>query len=149
MRAEIARPFLSLLLVAVLLSAACSREIGSKQGPLSALTEKVREKQETTKIGGEVALGLGLRAEEVSALGHLVSDGKEHHAIMVTDANDIILIFGSSSVAYFCRTDLSGKLRRVFRAEPGKQETDVAVSDAQPRFEEEIVFWKTYLGVAE
>jgi hypothetical protein len=68
---------------------------------------------------------------------------------MITDTTDIIRIFGTSSIAYFCLTDLSGKLRRVFRAEPGKQKTDVAISEAQPRFEEEIAFWKTYLELTE
>jgi hypothetical protein len=115
------------------------------------LAEKVREKHETTKIGGDVALRLRLRdqAEEIPAHGQLVSDGEQHHAIAITDTNDIILIFGSSSVAYFCRTDLSGKLRRVFKAQPGKPESDVTVSEMQPRFDEEIAFWKTYLGIVQ
>jgi hypothetical protein len=69
--------------------------------------------------------------------------------IAVTDTNGIILIFASSSVAYFCLTDLSGKLLRVFKAEPGKQETAATVSEVQARFEEEIVFWRTYLGAVE
>jgi hypothetical protein len=128
------------------------QDIGSQtHSPLAAVAEKVREKQETTKIGKDAALRLRLRdqAEEIPAHVHLVSDDKQHHAIAVTDANDIVLIFGTSSVAYFCLTDLSGKLRRVFRAEPGKQDTDVSVSEVQPRFDEEIAFWKTYLGIAE
>jgi hypothetical protein len=68
---------------------------------------------------------------------------------MVREANDIIVAFGTSSVAYFCLSDLSGKLRRVFMAQPGKPESDVAVADAQWRFDGEIAFWKEYLGIAE
>jgi hypothetical protein len=115
------------------------------------VAEKVREKHETTRLGGDVALRLGLRdrAEEIPAHGQLASDGKEHRAIIVTDANDIVLIFGTSSVAYFCRTDISGTLRRVFMAQPGKPESHVAVSEVQPRFDGEIAFWKEYLGIAE
>jgi hypothetical protein len=137
-------PWFSLIL------SAC--QVDSKtDGPLFALAEKVREKRETTKIGGDVALRLGLRdrEEEIPAHGQLVSDGKQHRTIMVTDADEIILIFVSSSFAYFCLTDLSGKLRRVFKAEPGNREIYAAVSEVQPRFEEEIAFWKTYLGIAE
>jgi hypothetical protein len=85
--------------------------------------------------------------EEIAAHGQLASEGNQHHAIAVTDADEIVLIFGTRNIAYFCRTDLSGKLRRVVTAEPGKQETDVAVSEVQPRFDEEIGFWKMYLRV--
>jgi hypothetical protein len=87
--------------------------------------------------------------EEIPAHWQLASDGEQHHEIAITDTNDIVLIFGTRSIAYFCRTDLSGKLRRVFKAQPGKPESDVAVSEVQPRFEEELAFWKRYLGVGE
>jgi hypothetical protein len=66
---------------------------------------------------------------------------------MATEANAIILVFGTRSAADFCLTDFTGKLHRVFRAEPGKHETEVAVSEVQPRFEEQIAFWKRYLGL--
>jgi hypothetical protein len=142
-----ARSFSVLLTsLAPVLFAACSPDSRSKHEPLSALAEKVREKRETTKIGADIAQGLGLR-EEIQVHGQLVTDGTERHSIMITDANDIILIFGTSSVAYFCRTDFSGKLRRVFVAQPGQPQTRVAVTEAQWRFEEEIAFWKAYLGV--
>jgi hypothetical protein len=122
-------------------------------GTLVALAEKLREKGETTKIGETKAVWLWLRDQkgEIAAHGQIGNHSVrgQNHAIGVTEANDIVLIFGTSSVAYFCLTDFSGKLRRVFRDEPGKQKTDVAVSEVQPRFEEEIAFWKTYLGIAE
>jgi hypothetical protein len=57
------------------------------------------------------------------------------------------LILATPTVEYCCLTDLSGKLRRVFRAEPGTQAIDAAVSEVQPRFEEEIAFWKRYFGI--
>jgi hypothetical protein len=130
---------------------ACARENDSKEDQrLTALIQKVRDKQETTKVGTDIAQRLGLRQEEeIPAHGHLVTDGKEHHIIMVTDANDIIIAFGSSSVAYFCLSDLSGKLRRVFMAEPGQPETDVAVAEVQWRFDGEIAFWKEYFGLPD
>jgi hypothetical protein len=68
---------------------------------------------------------------------------------MATEANAIILVFGTRSAADFCLTDFTGKLHRVFRAEPGKQETAVALSEVRPRFEGEVAYWKTYLGIAE
>jgi hypothetical protein len=144
------RKVVLLTFVAVVHFGACSQEIKpEKDQPLAALMEKVREKQETTKVGADIAVGLGLQNPhaEIPAYGQLWSDGKEHHMIMVTDANDVIVSFGTSSVAYFCLTDVSGKLRRVFGAEPGNEEINVSVSDVVPRFEEEIAFWKTYLGV--
>jgi hypothetical protein len=66
---------------------------------------------------------LGLRSQEaeIPAHGQLVTDGKEYHSIRVTDANEIILVFGTNKVVYFCLTDLSGKLRRVFMFEAGSR----------------------------
>jgi hypothetical protein len=95
------------------------------------LAEKVREKHETTRLGRHVALRLGLRdrEEDVPAHRQLASDRREHHEILITDADDILLMFGTSRVAYFCLTDASRKLRKAVRAEPEKRETDVAVSD--------------------
>jgi hypothetical protein len=91
----------------------------------------VREKHETTRLGGDVALRLGPRdrEEDVPAHGQLASDRREHHEILITDADDILLMFGTSRVAYFCLTDTSGKLRKAVRVEPEKRETDVAVCD--------------------
>jgi hypothetical protein len=83
------------------------------------------------------------------ARGQLVTDGKEYHSIMVTDGNDMIVVFGNSSVTYFCLTELSHKLRRVLIFEPGNGLTTVAVAEAQWRFDQEIAFWKEYLGVSE
>jgi len=43
----------------VALSGACSQKVDSKHdAPLSALAEKVREKQETTKVGTDIVQGL-------------------------------------------------------------------------------------------
>lgn len=150
------RPLFYLLpgLFAVVLSASSAfDQVGpTKDGPLLALAEKVREKRETTKIGGDVAVWLRLRdqEEEIPAYGQRVIDQeRKRHAILVTEANDLIVIFGNASFAYFCLTDSSGKLRRVFRAEPGKEVTYPAVSTVQRTFEEQITFWKTYLGIAQ
>jgi hypothetical protein len=145
---------LTFLALALSTSMFFDQETSSKtHGTLVALAEKLREKGEPTKIEGTIAVWLWLRdqKEEIAAHGQIVNDSVrgQNHAIGVTDANDIVLIFGTSSVAYFCLTDFSGKLRRVFRAEPGKQATDVAVSEVQARFDEEIAFWKTYLGIAQ
>jgi hypothetical protein len=74
---------------------------------------------------------------------------KEARVILVTEANDIVVAFGTGSIAYWTLTDASGKLQKAFRAEPGQPRTAVAVSDVQPRFGEEIAFWKEYLGVPE
>jgi hypothetical protein len=68
------RSFLLTLFVVVLSApSACSKQ----DAPLSALAERVREKQETTKVGTDIAQRLGLRQEEeIPAHGHLVTDGK-------------------------------------------------------------------------
>jgi hypothetical protein len=58
-----------------------------------------------------------------------------------------VVTFGNGSVEYWTLTDTSGKLLKAFRAEPGKPASDVAVTEVKPRFEEEIKFWKTYLGI--
>jgi hypothetical protein len=58
-------------------------------------------------------------------------------------------MFGNNSVEYWGSVELSGKLRRVFGAQPGNEEIKVTVVDVQPRFEEEIMFWKTCFGIAE
>jgi hypothetical protein len=153
---ELAWRFFSVLLtcLALVLVAGCSRETRpTNEQSLAALAEKVREHQEATKIGGDVVVRLGLRKrpEEIPAYGKAVSHEatKETRVIIVTEANDIVVTFGTGSVAYWTLTDTSGKLRKAVRAEPGRPESDVAVSEVQPRFEEEIAFWKTYLGIAE
>jgi len=56
-----------------------------------------------------------IEKREIPAHGQLPSDGKEHRAIIVTDANDIVLIFGTSSVALFL------PYRSDSQAAPGRQ----------------------------
>lgn len=158
-RFKLSRPLLCLMLAlsAVVLPAspAFDRQLDSQNDqPLFALAEKVREKRQTAKIGGDVAVRLRLRdrEEEIPAHAQLVTDyaTRRKYAIAVTHTNDIILVFSSgSSAAYFCLTDVSGKLRWFFRAEPGKEDTFPEVSAVRHMVEEQIGFWKTYFGIAE
>jgi hypothetical protein len=67
--------------------------------------------------------------------------------ILVTEANEMVLMFGNASAEYWTLSDASGKLQKAFRAEPGQPRTAVALADVQPRFEEEVAFWKEYLSI--
>jgi len=70
--------------VALVLSVACSRDINPERvRSLSALAEKVRDKRETTKIAGDVALRLGLRdrEEEIPAHGQLVLTKRQNKPV--------------------------------------------------------------------
>jgi hypothetical protein len=130
------RSFCFILLV--LFSLACSHETGSKRDEsLVALAEKVREEWQASKIGGDVAVQFGLRKrqEDIPAYGQAVAHEptREIRAILVSEVNDIVITFGNGSVEYWTLTDTSGKLRKAFRAEPGKPASDVAVTEVQPR----------------
>ena len=137
--------------LALILSAACHQQTKSEKGSnLVALVNKVRERERTV-LGGEVAAQLQLREkkEEVSAHGQVVLDEGQFHAIAVTDTDEIILIFRTGSVAYFCVTDISGTLRRAFKARPGDAKVyPAAAEEAGPVFAKELGFWKKYFEIA-